>query len=99
VYRHDARKLQPDASHLLSPGHQLLTTALGELDCLGAIDQDRGYEDLLAQTVEMTLGDGLKVRVLSLPALTEAEDRSGRLKDVAAPPVLRATLEERQRER
>src|SRR5688572_7423198 len=35
VYRHDARKLQPQASHLSSAGHQLLTTELGDLDCLG----------------------------------------------------------------
>jgi hypothetical protein len=47
----------------------------------------------------MTLGGGLNVRVLSLPALIEAKERSGRPKDLAALPVLRATLEERQRER
>jgi hypothetical protein len=27
--------------------HQLLTTTLGDLDCLGTIDRDRGYEELL----------------------------------------------------
>src|SRR5712692_7478454 len=36
VYRHDARRLTPQESHLLSPGHQLLTTTHGDLDCLGA---------------------------------------------------------------
>jgi hypothetical protein len=35
VYRHDPRKLRPQQSHLLSPGHQLLTTTHGDLDCLG----------------------------------------------------------------
>src|SRR5512133_2620671 len=37
-YRHDSRGLQPTESHLLSEGHQLLTTRLGDLDCLGTID-------------------------------------------------------------
>ena len=46
VYRHDPRQLRPAESHLLGPGHQLLTTTHGDLDCLGAIDQDRGYEEL-----------------------------------------------------
>jgi hypothetical protein len=42
----------------------------------------------------MKLAGGLTVRVLSLPALIEAKTRSGRPKDLAALPVLRATLEE-----
>jgi hypothetical protein len=97
VYRHDPRRLQPDESHLVGPGHQLLTTSLGDLDCLGTIDQDRGYEQLLGLSVEMELAGGLTVRVLSLPALIEAKTRSGRPKDLAALPVLRATLDETQR--
>ena len=99
VYRHDPRRIRPAESHLLSPGHQILTTSLGDLDCLGTIDQGRGYEELIEQTVEMQLSGGLAVRVLSLPALIEAKERSGRPKDLAALPVLRATLEERERAR
>jgi hypothetical protein len=94
TYRHDPRRLRPGESHLSGPGHQLLTTNLGDLDCLGAIDQDRGYEQLLDLTVEMELSDGLTLRVLSLPALIEAKARSGRPKDLAVLPVLRATLDE-----
>ncbi len=97
VYRHDPRKLRPAESHLVGPGHQLLTTSQGDLDCLGTIDQDRGYEELLGQTVEMTMGEGRTVRVLSLPALIEAKERAGRPKDLAALPVLRATLDETKR--
>jgi hypothetical protein len=97
VYRHDVRKLRPRESHLVSPGHQLLTTMHGDLDCLGAIDQGRGYEELVDQTVEMNLGGGLTVRVLSLPALIEAKERLGRPKDLAVLPVLRATLDELKR--
>lgn len=97
VYRHDPRRLQPDASHLLGPGHQLLTTRLGDLDCLGTIDQDRGYESLLELTVKMQLAGGLTIRVLSLPGLIDAKERSGRAKDLAVLPLLRATLDESQR--
>jgi len=97
TYRHDPRGLRPAESHLVGPGHQLLATGLGDLDCLGTIDQDRGYEELLGQTVEMKLTGGRVVRVLSLPALIEAKERSGRPKDLAVLPVLRATLDEVKR--
>jgi hypothetical protein len=97
VYRHDPRKLRPNESHLLGPGHQLLTTTHGDLDCLGAIDQGKSYEDLLEQTTEMKLAEGLSVRVLALTALIEIKERSGRPKDLAVIPVLRATLDELNR--
>jgi hypothetical protein len=51
----------------------------------------------MPHTVEMRLSGGAAVRVLSLPALIEAKERAGRAKDLAALPVLRATLDERQR--
>jgi hypothetical protein len=98
VYRHDPRKLRPQESHLLSPGHRLLTTTLGDLDCLGTIGEGLGYEELLEQTLAMNLAGGLTVRVLSLPALIEAKERAGRPKDLAALPVLRATLDEVKRQ-
>ena len=79
------------------PGHQLLTTTHGDLDCLGAIGEGIGYEELLQRTVSMTLSGGMTVRVLSLSALIEAKERAGRPKDLAALPVLRATLDERKR--
>ena len=94
IYRHDARQLRPKESHLRGPGHQLLATTHGDLDCLGTIDQSRGYEELLEHTEKMRLSSGRTVRVLSLPALIDAKERSGRPKDLAALPVLRATLDE-----
>jgi len=99
TYRHDPRGLRPTESHLVGPGHQLLATRLGDLDCLGTIDQDRGYEELLGETVPMSLAGGLGIRVLSLPALIEAKERAGRPKDRAALPVLKATLDEMERRR
>jgi hypothetical protein len=95
--RHDPRHLCPRESHPIGPGHQLLSTSYGDLDCPGTIDQDRGYEELLGHTVEMNLTGGRTVRVLSPPALIEAKERSGRPKDLAVLPVLRATLDEVRR--
>jgi hypothetical protein len=97
VYRHDARRLRPQASHLEGPGHQLLTTTHGDLDCLGAIDDGRGYEELLRQSTELRLASGLAIRVLGLAALVEIKQRLARPKDLAALPLLRATLDEAKR--
>ena len=97
TYRHDARGLRPRESHLAGPGHQLLTTTLGDLDCLGTIAGDRGYEDLLPDTVALELADGARVRVLSLSALIATKERTGRPKDLAVLPLLRATLDEATR--
>jgi hypothetical protein len=97
VYRHDSRNLRPRESHLIGPGHQLLTTTHGDLDCLGEIGEGIGYEELLQQTVEMTLSAGTTIRVLCLPALIAAKERAGRPKDLAALPILRATLDELKR--
>lgn len=98
IYRHDSRRLRPDASHLLGPGHQLLTTRLGDLDCLGTIDAGRDYEQLLDLAVEMKVADGLTIQVLSLSGLIDAKERSARAKDLAVLPLLRATLDESRRQ-
>jgi hypothetical protein len=97
LYRNDPRNLRPTASYLASPGHQLLRTSLGDLDCLGTIDDNKSYEDLLPRTIELALADGHKLRVLELAALIEAKERAARPKDLAALPYLRATLDEIRR--
>ena len=94
IYRHDPRRLRPEESHLLSPGHQLLVTTLGDLDCLGSIGADQTYDDLLSRAPELNLGGGLAVRVVDLPTLIELKEKAGRPKDLAVLPVLRATLAE-----
>jgi hypothetical protein len=94
VYRHDARRLRPAASHLSSPGHQLLATRFGQLDCLGTIGTDLSYEDLVDRAPELDLGGGLVIRVVDLPTLIELKRAAGRPKDLAALPVLQATLAE-----
>jgi hypothetical protein len=94
VYRHDPRNLHPQESHLLGPGHQLLTTIHGDLDCLGTIDDGKEYADLLQTTAKLRLGDGAAVNVLDLQTLIEVKERCGRPKDLAVIPLLRATLDE-----
>jgi len=94
VYRHDPRGLRPQKSHLMSPGHQLLTTKCGDLDCLGALGDGKGFEELVGHTVEMSLSNELTIRVLDLSTLIEMKEHAGRPKDLAALPVLRATLDE-----
>ncbi len=98
-YRHDPRRLRPEASHLMSPGHQLLVTTHGDVDCLGAIGGGRGYEELVDRAPQLDLGDGLAVRVLDLETLIELKEQAGRPKDIAVLPVLRATLTETLRRR
>jgi hypothetical protein len=78
----------------MSPGHQLLLTTHGDLDCLGTVGDGQGYEDLLDRAPELNLGEGLSVRVIDLPTLIELKEKAGRPKDLAALPVLRATLSE-----
>jgi hypothetical protein len=94
TYRHDPRRLHPAESHLVTAGHQLLSTIHGDLDCLGAVGDGQSYEDLLEHAPEVELEKGLIVRIIDLPTLIDLKEKAGRPKDVAALPVLRATLAE-----
>jgi hypothetical protein len=94
TYRHDSRNLRPEAPHLASPGHQLLTTNQGDLDCLGTVGDGEAYEDLLARAPALQVQAGLNVHVLDLPTLISLKEKAARPKDLAALPVLRATLAE-----
>lgn len=94
TYRGDSRKLAPTASHLIGPGHQLLRTTFGDVDCLGEIDGGRDYDALLPDSADVALGDGHHIRVLRIGALIGIKERAGRPKDIAALPALRATLDE-----
>jgi len=94
VYRDDPRNLSPSASHLLGPGHQLLTTTNGDLDCLGSVDGDKDYGDLLGFSRELLVGEHAVVRVLELTMLLEVKRRAGRPKDLAVLPFLEATIDE-----
>jgi hypothetical protein len=60
------------------------------------IDDGMSYEDLLDQTDSITVR-GMNLHVLQLERLIGVKKRAGRAKDLAALPVLRATLEEQRR--
>ena len=94
-YRTPGRQgAKPNRSHLSSPDHQLLMTQAGPLDLLGIVGAGRGYDELFPDTEELALGGSLKVRVLSLAALIQSKEETGRDKDKAVLAILRCTLEE-----
>jgi hypothetical protein len=98
VARGDERRIAPGSSHLLGPGHVLLTTDHGDFDCLGTVDTDKSFDELLPLTRAIAFESG-EIRVLDLSALIAVKRRAGRPKDLALLPVLEATLEERSRTR
>jgi hypothetical protein len=99
VYRmQPERRLRPDASHLSSRGHHNLICTFGALDLLGTIGRGLSYGDLLPHTVEMEVGGGLQVRVLDLATIIALKEELGGEKDLAVLPVLRRTLEQKNRQ-
>jgi len=76
-----------------------LLTRLGNLDLLCTIGDGLTYEDLLPDSVELDLGDGLRIRVLRLEKLIELKAALGGEKDRAMLPLLRRALEEKRRAR
>jgi predicted nucleotidyltransferase len=89
--------LRAARSHLESPGHQLLMTEVGPLDLLGTIGKGYEYDDLAPETIELEVGEGLKVRVLDLPALIRIKAETAQEKDKAQLIILRRTLQERSK--
>jgi hypothetical protein len=89
--------LKPDASHLASPGHQLLMTRFGPLDVLGTIGRSRSYDDLMPHSHELEVGEGLRVRVLNLETLIAVKEEVAGERDLAVLPIMRRTLEEKRR--
>ena len=90
---------RPSQSDLSSPGHQLLMTRFGPLDVLGSIGKGRRFQDLLPHAAEMTIAEGLRIRVLNLETQIAVKEEIGQEKDLAALPVLRHALEESRRKR
>jgi hypothetical protein len=98
IYRmQPERRLKPDASHLSSAGHHNLITNCGPLDVLGTIGRGLGYQDLLPHTIEMETGGGVRVRVLNLETIIALKEELAGEKDLAVLPILRRTLEQKQR--
>ena len=92
IYRRpDDKILEPETRDLSGQGHALFTTRYGPLDVLAIIEDGRGYEDILPDTVEIEFR-GYKVRILTLKTLVELKQRSRDPKDRQRLPVLQETL-------
>ena len=87
------RQLVPQESALLGEGHVLLSTRLGPLDCLGALVDGRGFEELVSHS-ESFADEGAEFRVLDLSTLIDVKTKTGRAKDRLMLPVLIALAEE-----
>jgi hypothetical protein len=90
------RHIRPGPSHLLSPGHQLLRTRFGSLDLLGSVGS-HSYQDLLSHSIEVEVGEGVRVQVVQLDWIIRLKEEAGAEKDLAVLPILRRTLEEKSR--
>jgi hypothetical protein len=98
VYRMQLeRRLKPTASHLSSAGHQNLITRYGPLDLLGTIGRNLAYRDLIPHSIELNIGEGLRIRVLNLETLIAIKEELNGEKDRAVLPVLQRTLEEKRK--
>ena len=71
----------------------------GPLDLLGTIGRDLGYQELLPHSIELGIGDGLRIRVLDLDTLIAVKEQLGGEKDRAVLPILGRTLEEKRKAR
>jgi hypothetical protein len=87
------RQLVPQESAFLGEGHVLLSTRLGPLDCLGALVDGRGFEELVSHS-ESFADEGSEFQVLNLPTLIDIKTKTGRAKDRLMLPVLVALAEE-----
>ena len=92
------RKLRPRASDLTGHGHLNFDTTFGPLDVLCEVSGERGFDELLPHTTELSDFE-MKLRVLDLPMLIKVKSEANRPKDRMALPILMATLDERQKPR
>jgi hypothetical protein len=66
-------------------------TTLGPLDCLGAIEGGREYDDLVPLSTELDV-EGRRLGVLGLETIVALKRESTQVKDRLMLPVLEATL-------
>lgn len=89
--RPDDKIIEPRESDLSGRGRALFSTRFGPLDVLAFIEQGRGYDDLVADTVEIEF-KGQKVRMLALETLVALKQTSQDPKDRQKLPILQETL-------
>jgi hypothetical protein len=86
--------LRPTVEILSTAGHSLLTTDYGPLDVLGAIEGQRGYDELIGHAIAVEM-QGHPIQVLGLAMLAELKRGSTHAKDRASLLVLEDTLRRR----
>lgn len=86
----DERSLQQGTNFTLVIGDE-------ELDLLGEMAAIGGYDQVVGQATELPVA-GFQVKVLSLSHLIATKEAAGRLKDLAAVPLIKATLEFQQQQ-
>lgn len=90
------RRIEPDLEKHETMRLHRLRTRHGVLDLMTEIGAGWSYSDLAPRSHEVRLG-ATKVRVLGLAAIIESKEAAGRDKDRSALPVLRRTLDLRDR--
>ncbi len=88
------RRLRPAESHLAGGDHLNLLTRYGPLDLLSTIGRNRTFDDLLSFSTEMSIDEGVVIRVLNLETIISLKEELAGEKDVAVLPQLRQTLNE-----
>ena len=89
--RPDNKVIEPEEADLSGMGHLLLTSRLGPLDILAAIEEGKVYEDLLEHTIKIEFR-GHSIRVLELKMIVDLKRASTNLKDKQRLTVLEETL-------
>jgi hypothetical protein len=89
--RPEGQILRPQTATLAGPGHHQLLTDLGPIDVLGTVTGGKAYADLFPESEVLVLR-GRPIRFLKLEAVAELKAATGRDKDKAALPVIRATI-------
>jgi hypothetical protein len=88
----DGMPFEHDADSLARLEILNLVTDAGDLDLAFVPAGTRGYDDVRKDAVTMTLL-GIPIEVASLADVIRSKEAAGRLKDLAALPVLRRLLE------
>ncbi len=89
------RRLPPSREALLGPGHNLLVTDLGPLDCLGVIERGLDHEQLLERSIEVDF-EGQALRVVNLSTLAELKDEWTDEESKLRASILRRTLKDQE---
>ena len=96
--RSDNKVIEPNEKDLKGKAHVLLTTRFGPLDILAAIEQGRGFDALLEDTIAIEF-QGHTIRVLSLETIVALKRGSKDPKDQYRLLILEETLRQMREEK